>query len=285
MYKKDHLSQAVLNYNHQPMDNFDSYSPFEMYQLLYDPFGAFSPLQLKQLKDKEYDDVFLFANFHYLLQRIAEAGEIKLTAAGYLPPKLGEEIYRLGKIKDYFIETGFTKSFRETNVEILELTHILTEMTSLVKKRHQRLSLTAKGQKLLDDKALLFREFFRTYTLKYNWGYEDGWMSPDIGRLGFAYSLILLGKYGDIPRAVEFYSERYFTAFPDLIAQKDLDEVTSPAMIYAFRTFVRFMFYFNLCDFGEAFIFLEIPPLRKTPLFDKLFALRPHIDYSSVAES
>lgn len=276
------LSQMVNRQNNQPLDDFEGYSPFEMYNLLYDPFGPYSPMVLKRLPDAEYDQIHLFANFKYLVHRIAEAGEIKLTSAGYLPPALCKDIYLQGNIKDYFIETGYTKSYREVDTEILHLTHVLTEITAVVKKRNQRLSMTAKGLKIYQDPVLLFEHFFKTYVLKYNWAYQDRYENMEIGKTGFAYSLFLLCKYGETVQHPGFYANLYFKALPVLAVHDKSVYTNNSVNAYEIRTIVRFMSYFNFCSTNDKF-YININEVQKTPLFDKLFQFHPHIDYSEKA--
>ncbi|MDD4960733.1 MAG: hypothetical protein PHX07_00675 [Candidatus Marinimicrobia bacterium] len=273
------ISQMINRQNNQAREAFEGYSPFEMYNMVYDPFGPYSPMELRTLPDEEYEEIHLFANYRYLVQRIAEAGEIKLTAAGYLPPALCRDIYRQGNIKDYFIETGYTKSFRENDTEILNLIHVLTEMTSVVKKRYNRLSLTAGGLRIYRNNALLFEDFFRTYTLKYNWGYQDGYHNEEIGRTGFLFSLFLLSKYGGIPRSPEFYADLYFKAFPALAVQEPDMSVLSYINAYNIRSIIRFMAYFHFCSVDKEF-YIGVKEIQKTPVFEKLFVFHPHIDYS-----
>lgn len=276
------ISQMLNRQNNQALEKFEGYSPFEMYNMIYDPFGPYSPVEIRKLRDEEYEDIYLFANYRYLVQRIAEAGEIKLTGAGYLPPALCKDIYRKGKIKDFFIETGYTKTYRESDTEILKLTHVLTEMTSVVKKRYNRLSLTARGSKIFRNNALLFEDFFRTYTLKYNWGYQDGFKNEDIAKTGFLFSLFLLSKYGGTPRSPEFYADLYFKAFPALVVQGPTMVEKDYIHAYSIRSIVRFMGYFHFCSVDDEF-YIHVREIQKTPLFDKLFTFHPHIDYSDTA--
>lgn len=272
----------VNRQNNQPQKDFEGYSPFEMYNMIYDPFGPYSPVRIRKLRDDAYEDIYLFANYKYLVKRIAEAGEIKLTQAGYLPPALCKDIYMQGKIKDYFIDTGFTKSYREVDTAILDLTHVLTEMTSVVKKRYNRLSLTAKGSKIYRDNALLFDDFFRTYTLKYNWAYQDGFQNEDIAKTGFLFSMFLLSKYGETPRSPEFYAHLYFKAFPALAIRYPMTYEDTHINAYNIRSIVRFMGYFNFCSVDDEH-YIHVREIQKTPLFDRLFVFHPHIDYSGAA--
>lgn len=280
--KEKMITQMVNRQNNKPQEAFDGYSSFEMYNMIYDPFGPYSPVELRKLRDEAYGDIRLFANFRYLVQRIADAGEIKLTSAGYLPPGLCKDIYQQGNIKDFFIEKGRLKSYREYDTEIFHLTHILTVMTSVVKKRYNRLSLTAKGLKIYRNNSLLFEDFFRTYTLKYDWSYPDGLGNPDIGRTGFLYSLFLLHKYGGTLRSPEFYADLYFKAFPALAVQGPTYIKNDYIEAYTIRSIMRFMGYFHFCSVDDE-QYIRVREIQKTPLFEKLFVFHPHIDYSDTA--
>lgn len=276
------ISQMASRQNNQALEAFEGYSPFEMYNMIYDPFGPYSPAEIRKLPDEAYGDIRLFANFRYLVQRIADAGEIKLTSAGYLPPGLCKDIYLQGNIKDFFIDKGYLKSYRENDTEIFHLTHILTEMTGVIKKRYNRLSLTARGSKIYRNNTLLFEDFFRTYTLKYDWSYPDGFGNPDIGRTGFLYSLFLMHKYGGTLRSPEFYADMYFKAFPALAVPGPTFIKNDYIEAYTIRSIVRFMGYFYFCSVDQEYL-LWAKEVKKTPLLDKLFLFHPHIDYSDPA--
>jgi hypothetical protein len=139
------------------------------------------------------------------------------------------------------------------------------------------LTKTWRDKLLKKSRQDIFIQTFSTFAQKFNWGYFDLYSSQATGTVGFAYSLFLLSKYGDIERHVSFYSEKYLKAFPSLIDLfKDDPWVTdinrSFNSCYSIRTFDRFLDYFNLItiksdgrqyDDSKKFI-------KKSPIFDEI---------------
>lgn len=283
MYLKDlqdHINKIVNNQNHQPIPDFDGYSPFEMHQILHFTFGADSPLTLNKLSDIEYQRIPLFNQIKYLLKFIEQTGEIKLTKKGFLPTNVVSDLYKQGYLKDKFIENGISKLYKETDSDSVHLTRILTELAGLVKKRKGVLSLTKSSTKIISDNDSLLRLLLSTYTSKFNWAYFDGYGDHQIGQLGFGYSLILLSKYGNEKHSESFYSEKYLNAFPDLLnfIEPDYSSIEdNAARCYSLRTFEKFMKYFGLIEIEEkGKMFDSVKFITKADLFDKLITCRPH---------
>jgi len=64
-------------------------------------FTGKSPVQFNQLEDGEYDKAKLFEAAKFISQKIAECGDLKLTATGNLPTKVVKEAYELFGSKRY----------------------------------------------------------------------------------------------------------------------------------------------------------------------------------------
>jgi hypothetical protein len=215
----------------------------------------------------------------YLLKKINDLGELKLTAKGFLPTTLVKEIYDLGLIKDYAIEKGITKLYAETSSQLINLTRMITELAGFTKKRYNKLTLTKTWRdKLLKmNRQDIFIQTFSTSALKFNWAYFDLYSSQATGTVGFAFSLFLLSKYGNNERLVSFYSEKYLRAFPSLIELfKDDPWVTDKYRSFnscnLIRTFDRFLDYFNLIKIrseGRQY-HDEKKFIKKSPIFDDI---------------
>jgi len=278
-YQKDFDPNAILM-NNIPIEDFEGFSSSDMHYLIYNTFSPDSPLQIKKnIPDNILDQIPLFLQIEFLLSKINDLGELKLTAKGFLPTTLVKEIYDLGLIKDDEIEVGITKLYAETSSQPIQLTRMITELAGFTKKRYNRLTLTkAWRDKLLKkNRQDIFLQTFATFAQKFNWGYFDGYSSQATGPVGFAFSLFLLSKYGKTERPDNFYSDKYLRAFPSLIDlfKEDLfgtDLIRSFNSCYSIRTFDRFLDYFNLIKIRTDIIpYLDSRKfIKKSQIFDHI---------------
>jgi hypothetical protein len=278
-YQKDFDATFILM-NNSPINDFEGFSSADMNYLVYETFSPDSPFQIKKnIPDNILDQIPFLLQIEYLLARINDLGELKLTAKGFLPTTLVKEIYDLGLIKDYAIEHGITKLYAETSSQPINLTRLITELAGFTKKRYNKLTLTKTWHdKLLKkNRQEIFIQTFSTFAQKFNWGYFDLYSSLATGTVGFAFSLFLLSKYGDNERQDSFYSEKYLRAFPSLIDLfKDDKWVTdinrSFNSCYSIRTFDRFLDYFNLIKIrSEGRLYHDSKKfIKKSPIFDDI---------------
>ncbi len=272
----DSIMENIYNLG---IPEFEGYSPNDMHSILYEPFGKDSPVKLQSLRDEEYDEMILFRQIMFLAGMLAEKGQIKLTAKGFLPTKIVAEVYNHGNPKEKFIEIGLIKLYKERDSITVNLTRILLEMSGITKKRKGILSLTKKGEKLLSDKPEFFKQIFTTFCTNFHWAYYDGYESSLIGQLGFAFSLILISKYGAKKRSVKFYADKYFAAFPKLLEELNEREYTPIDRLatncYSLRTFNRFLYFFGLVRIDEAKSWEDYDEVQKTELFDRLIHCNP----------
>lgn len=275
-----HIAMITHEHNNRANPGFEGYSPAEMRYILYDVFGTKSPVQLNKLPEADYSSVPILMLIKYLLQIISESKELKLTNKGFLPTKVVADIYKQGFIKEEFIESGIYKLYKETDSMSINLARILCDISGLTKKRYNKLSLTKTGEKLISDNHELLKLIFTIFGSKFNWAYYDGYGENHIGQLGFGFSLILLGKYGNEKRLDRFYSEKYFKAFPALI-----DNIEPPrygtvkdqaARCYSIRTFDRFLDYFGIIKIESEKIWDADKFVIKTELFDKMIRIKRH---------
>jgi hypothetical protein len=250
------IEASMIIQNTRPIEDFEGFSPADMRYILYEPFSSDSPLKFKnRIPDKILDQIPFLLQIEYLLKRIDAIGEIKLTSTGALPTQLVKEIYSQGFIKDSGIEKGYTKLYGEASCLPVHLTRIIVELAGFVKKKKGKLSLTKIwAEKLRSEKRteILFK-VFTTYSQKFNWSYLDGYQSLRAAQLGFAFSLFLISKYGNIERLSTFYSEKYLKAFPQIIAEfpdrySKGEGVQDFHRCYLYRTFERFLEYFNIVE-------------------------------------
>jgi len=266
--------------NNRPIEDFEGFSPTDMHYLVYNTFSPDSPFQIKKnIPDKILDQIPFLVQIEYLLSKINDHGELKLTAKGFLPTPLVKEIYDLGLIKDYAIEKGIAKLYAETSSQPINLTRLITELSGFTKKRFNKLTLTKKWRNklLTKNRQDILLQTFSTFTQKFNWGYFDGYSSQATGPVGFAFSLFLLSKYGDTERLDNFYSEKYLRAFPSLIDLFKDDPWVSDIRksfnsCYSIRTFDRFLDYFNLITIrSEGRQYYDSKKIiKKSSIFDEI---------------
>lgn len=269
-----YVLESIRNKNNQPIDDFEGYSPAEMQIILYDFFSPKCPVQIQELKNTDYLKIPLLNQIKFLLKIIQESGQLKLTKKGNLPTKVVADIYKQGYLKDDFIESGISKLYKEEQVQTITLTRILLELSDLVKKRNNILSITKKGQKIIHNNHLLFKHIFEIFSSKFNWAYFDGYENEEIGQIGFGFTLLILDKYGKNKRNVFFYAKKYIKAF-DFKNDSNPDFINNLPNAYSIRTFDRFLDYLGLIKIDEK-IFGEIRNVETTKIFGKLIKIRPH---------
>ena len=237
------FEEYIDRHNNQGDEDFDGLSPKQMYNLLYSDYAT-SLVKLNP-QNNSIDEIPLIKQIRYFINQIDCEQEIKLTKVGNLPPRIIKELYEQRIISDYEIEQGITKLTKETDCKSIELTRILCELSGLIKKRNNVLSLTQKTMKVLNSNEL-FPMMFSTFGMKFDWSYFDRYTNKQIGQLGINYSLYLLNKYGDSEHDADYYAKKYFKAFPDLkMGKTEFGSDTSNEHCYSVRTFERFLEYFG----------------------------------------
>ncbi|NQT62399.1 MAG: hypothetical protein HQ556_05525 [Candidatus Marinimicrobia bacterium] len=275
---RDQIEPVIQELNLKGIPDFEGYSPFEMGLIIDELFGENCPVQLNPLSEADYLQIPLLNLYKYLAKFIRSEGEMKLTARGYLSPRVVKDMYGQGFIPEYPIEGGITKLTTENDSLTVQLVRILLEMGGIIKKRNNKLSLTKQGEALLQkDDHILFPHLFKSACKKFNWAYFDAFEGMHIGQYGFGFSLILLNNYGRKQRGASFYAEKYFTALPDLVENQASNEESTltSAFCYSTRTFVRFLAYFNLVSIQDQKMFWEEPMIGTTTLFTKLIKIIP----------
>jgi len=264
--------------NNRAVDDFDGYSPAEMEYILYDAFGKNSPVQFcENIPDEVLDQIPILRMIEYLMNKIEETGEMKLTKTGALPRNIVLDLYGRYFIDDYIEKYGY-KLYKETDTRSIHIARIILEISKLGKKRNNRLSLTKTGQSLKNKRKELFFEIFGTYTQKYSLAYLDGYENQQCAQLGFAFTLILLSKYGEEFKEVSFYSEKYQKAFPAMIDTFESDYSTPEKMMmrcFELRTFSKFLNFFNLVKIEKTPTWDKPDLVKKSAIFDHIFRVIP----------
>jgi len=274
------IDRIMNEKNNREIPEFEGYSPIEMNYILYDTFDERSPIKICQLKKTDYGHIPILNQILYLSRLIETQGEIKLTNRGYLPPKIVTDLYNQKYMTDEMIESGISKLFKESDSMTVTLTRILMDLSGIIKKRNNKISLTNKGKKLIPDNHKLLVKILTTFGFKFNWAYFDGYGENDIGQFGFGFTLILLSRYGNQNRKDDFYIEKYFTAFPQLLddfpESQYRDKVSLTESCYSIRTFDRFLKYFGIIEIEKKGLVDSGKCIKKTKLFDKMITCTPH---------
>lgn len=269
-----HLDEMMRERNQRSVPEFEGYSPAEMHQLIHFTFQSNSPLSLKKLSKDDHAAVPMLNQMKYFLTLIREKGPLKLTAKGYLSPKIVEDVYKRGHLKEPLYERGLSKRFWESDCTTVQLTRLLADIAGLIKEENGLLSLTKKGEELIAQDQKLLELIFRTHLREFNWAYFDHYDNDEIGQMGAGFTLILLKKYGQNKRKDSFYAQKYLKAFPQLLdLVPDMTWISredSAGSCYSYRTFNRFLDYYGLIKIQKkADVFVAEEIIRKTPLYDK----------------
>ena len=213
------------------------FTPDEMYQMLYTPFEIGCPVQLRTLTDEQVEQIpFMHQVLH--LMNMLSAGELKLTAKGYIPPKIVEDLYLMG-MRSW--NTDWFKQKSEPKTEEIQVLRVVLKECGLVKTRIGKMSLTSKGKKLLSSRNDLLRTVMLFLMQDYNTGWLDLHEDLEVGNVGRLYSLWLLHRYGDVWRHTNFYTAEYAKAFPMM------DDYSA----YGYRVFNRLFHLIGLCEVNE----------------------------------
>ena len=248
----------------------NGYSPEEVLILQCDPFGEQSPLQLKSIPEEVCEQIPLFRQIYRLLEILYVGGEIKLTQKGNLPLKIVTELAGFG-IPQKLIEDGY--AFRSEIESIsVPVAREVALLIGAIKKRNNKLSITAKGEKIFCDKPALASAIIKAACTTFQAQKMDWFEGEErTGDVGTGYVLMLLSKYGSEERPSDLYFTSLLAAF--LVLLED-----GPDLF----TFTTRMFETRLLNLG----LVELSGhkvgtwetelhVKKTPLFDKLFICRP----------
>lgn len=186
------------------------FSPHQMYMMLYCPFEEGCPVQLRTLSDEQIGQIPYMRQVLYMMTLLS-GGELKLTANGYIPPKIVDELYQMGS---HSWSTDWYKQKSEPKTEEVQVLRVVLRECGLIKTRTGKMSLTAKGRRLLEDRNALLRTTLLFLLRDYNTGWLDAYDNMEVGNVGRLYSLWLLHRYGSEWRHTDFYTAEYAEAFP-----------------------------------------------------------------------
>jgi len=232
-----HLEEMMTVQNSTPADYFNGFTPQQMHEMIYSPLEEGCPVQLRTLSDNQIAEIPIMRQVMCLMNTLA-SGELKLTAQGYIPPKIVNELYQIGT---HSWSTDWFKQKNEPKVEEIQVLRVVLKECGLIKTRTGRMSLTAKGKSLLSRHNELLHTVMHFLLRDYNAGWLDGYDDMEVGNVGRMYSLWLLHRFGDQWRNTDFYADEYFRAFPTM----------TNAHAYGYRVFNRLFRLIGLCEINE----------------------------------
>lgn len=256
-----HLGEIMHEQNAAPKPDFNGFSSEQMHQMLNRPLEEGCPVQLRRLTEEQMERIPVMRQTLHLMN-VLSGKELKLTTQGYIPPKMVAELYELGS---HSWNSDWYKQKSELKTEEVQVLRVVLKECGLIKTRLSKLSLTAKGQKLLTDHNELLRTIILFLLRDYNTGWLDLYEDNEVGNLGRLYSLWLMHHYGNDWHSTGFYADEYCKAFPKLNAEQG----------YEHRVFNRLFRYIGLCEINESDDFKGLNwgrVTRKTELLDLMFA-------------
>ncbi len=167
-----HLQELVKRANSAPEFSFNGLSRGEMSLMLHAPFSDRCPVRIREMGDEDISRIPLMRQM-LLLMKMLGSRELKLTQSGYIPPKIVMELRAAGIAPD----TG-GRTLKEADAADVRVVRVVLQELKLIKVRLGRMSLTAKGQKLLKSRSALLRETMMFLMNEYNTAWLDGWEDP-----------------------------------------------------------------------------------------------------------
>jgi hypothetical protein len=273
------LNELLANFQHsvnnKATEDFDGLTPEQMHVLLYNPLSEGCILKIDPAHVCAVREVPLFKLAELLLAEISRSKKIKLTSKGNLPIRVCDLLVRQRLITWKYMEYAGHVT-EETIPYLAPLKHYLID-TGIVKKVHNTLSLTRNVQQFIQqDELLRFVKLLHYFGHHFNW--RNFYEAPDHGRcgqLGWAFSLLLLKKYGDTPRESEFYSDKLLEAFENEVDPTDR-YLAQYDYIYAARFFECFASWFGFVTIArnKRTSFTDQLIVTTSDLFNRLFEMK-----------
>lgn len=279
------VAAFVAERNAAPLAEFDGLSPGAMQQLLYHPFGEASPLVVADVPRVAPRSPLL----HLALDLAEALGDdgVRATQRGNLP-----RAYVLDAVERYAAAgwplPEYVQVRNEGDFGDLSVARWVARAAGLVTLRNGRWSVTRAYRKTIEREgaAGVYAALFRAFVTKYAWNSADLMAPLHVVQSSWAYSLLLLLRYGATPRAGAFYTERFLRAFPMAVDEAaaaanarawSREPREDVAFAYELRVLERFALSFGLVEV-ERGTFAEsggrLRSVRATPALAEVVAER-----------
>lgn len=250
--------EYMEKFGNYPVPEFDKLSANQMNSLIENFLEEESPIKIySDIPENILKEIPILQMVKLFLEiTTREKGTIKLTQAGYLPPKIVKEIYDSKLILDPYIESGEIKLNKELDCMIVELVKILCILGELVVEDGGKLKITELGENLLKNEVELLNVIFNKYNKELNWSYFDG-CGDNMGfQSNIGFVLYLIKKYGRKKLNLDLYIEKFDRALPSVyeefipFKEDSTDEEKTLDYRYTFylRVIERLCGYFNLVN-------------------------------------
>ena len=239
--------------NQQPLDDFQGLSSEHVHRMLHFPYDTPEFFSFPEMLSSEPEAPIL-----QLIQAISatidEKG-LKATAKGNLPLKLCKQAkvdyLQYLPAGDYLHRTNISS---EVDFENLHTARVLMELSGLLRKTKGRFFLTRKYQQLTGKTGLagIYPQLLKTYCLKFNWAYRDGYEDIPFIQQSFLFSLYLLKLHGDDWKPFLIYEDYFLQAFPMVISEAESGPYRGAEDVvrscYSIRTLDRFLHFMGLAS-------------------------------------
>lgn len=237
----------------RPIDHYEGLSARGMQLLVYEPFGADSPLSIRDhISDAALNAIPLFRIGEELLKIMIRENGLKPTPKGSFQIKILEELARLQLIPVAIYNLGYYVRPSEEEERIIYHARDILREAGLIKKSLNKLIVTPKGEKLADPgkRQAFFKTFLTACIQKYDWAKDEAFGDTPVAQLGMGYTLYLLCRYGKHPFEADEYADKYLKAFPSLTTKVNAKYYPDPADAlkdcYKWRTFGRLLLWFGM---------------------------------------
>lgn len=232
------LAKLAAKQNSLGRSEFLGLSPNQMNLILYNNFENGKFLTLNRASHDFLSEIPIVQQAVFILNKIAQAKELKLTEKGSLPRALVQEFWA------EFVNDDFHfKPSRES--ECLEATRLrsVLEGSGLLKVRNKKLTLTKKSEAILEARDLntLYLKIFESFLNIWNWACMDRFPDFDIVQTAGLYSFFMLReKFNEISSITEIGSE-FIRAFPRAFEEEGFVLFDSPEESFLRCYDVRFL--------------------------------------------
>lgn len=204
--------------NNTPDDTFQGLSPYQMHRLLHFPFESPDIVSFDFEAVKSSDDAPILRLLNLIAESLGEQG-LKATAKGNLPRAAARSIaksYLSPELHQRLTSLGEFTS--EEDVPFLKTLRLIAMKTGYIRKYKGKLNVTGKCRKRIGAGKWkeIYEDFFSFYVHKLNWAYPASIIEVPFFQHSFAFTLLLLQKFGDRARPAQFYADRFVEAFPML---------------------------------------------------------------------
>jgi hypothetical protein len=216
--------KAIVELNSRPKDDFCGLSAMQMTKVVR-PIG--SDGAAVGLRDGITEDVIngvpVFRLAEEMLRLAVGNEKLELTKLGYLKRKHLTELYQHGFLPSRLIDKGYAKLSVELDWFAAGFARSLLEIGRLIRRYKGNLVPTALGKKYAaGPRVSLFTFVFGLLIHRVDWAFGfDAELFDKIQDLA-GYSFWLMHRFGSEWRKVDFYSEKFATAFPMILPERAL---------------------------------------------------------------